>query len=147
MPNTQHGPQLAVGAVVFQKQSVLLIRRGKAPNQGLWSLPGGRVNLGENLEDAVKREVAEETGILVNPIKLVYHVDLIERDQNKQIRYHYVVLDYLADYLSGEIRAASDADAAAWVQLDQLETLNCVAGIVDLLKRVSIREHGSSSNY
>ena len=127
------GPQLAVGALALKNHAVLLIRRGKAPNQGLWSLPGGRVKWGETLEAALQREVFEETAVHIKPTELVHHADLIERDVNGLIHYHYVILDYLVETLSGDPHAGSDADAAQWVQLEQLGFLQCVAGIRELI--------------
>lgn len=137
MHRRPNGPQVCVGAVVIHQQAVLLIRRGQAPNKGLWCIPGGGVEPGERLQDALTREVLEETGIQVQPNKLVYHGEIIERDENDGIRFHYVILDYLATYQSGEPNAASDACAAAWVKLNELGSYDCVKDIIDIIKRAA----------
>ena len=87
-------PLVGVGAVVFEAGRVLLVRRGREPLKGHWSLPGGLVELGERLLDAVVREVREETGLTVEPIELVEVVDRIHWEESR-VRYHYVIADYL----------------------------------------------------
>jgi mutator protein MutT len=103
-----------VGAVVIHEGRVLLIKRGKEPLRGRWVVPGGTVELGETLEAAVVREVEEETGIIVAPREIVTVFDRIDRDA-ESVRYHYVIVDYLCDYVSGSPRAASDAQEVALV--------------------------------
>ena len=88
-------PLVGVGAVVFDADSVLLVRRAKAPLAGEWSLPGGAVELGETLEEAIVREVAEETGLRVMPLQVVKVFDHIDRDAEGGIRFHYVLVDFL----------------------------------------------------
>ncbi len=103
-----------MGAVVIHEGRVLLIRRGKEPLRGRWVVPGGTVELGETLEAAVVREVEEETGLVVAPREIVTVFDRIDREGGA-VRYHYVIVDYLCDYVSGSPRAASDAEAVAFV--------------------------------
>jgi len=103
-----------VGAVVIHEGRVLLIRRGKEPLRGRWVVPGGTVELGETLEAAIIREVQEETGLTVAPREIVTVFDRIERDGDL-VRYHYVIVDYLCDYVCGSPRAASDAEDVALV--------------------------------
>jgi mutator protein MutT len=88
-------PTVGVGAVVFDADCVLLVRRAKAPLEGEWSLPGGAVELGETLEQAIVREVAEETGLRVLPMQVVKAFDHIDRDADGRIRFHYVLVDFL----------------------------------------------------
>lgn len=113
-------PVVGVGAVVWRDEQVLLVRRGNPPKQGAWSLPGGKQELGETVHAAVQREVREETGIEITIDDVVAVVDLIERDDNERIQYHYTLVDVLAHWRSGEARAADDATAVAWASLDEL---------------------------
>lgn len=108
-----------MGAVVVRDGCVLLIRRGKAPLRGRWVIPGGTVELGETLEDALVREIDEETGVRVRPREVVTVFDRIERDAAGVV-YHYVIIDYLCDDLGGGPRAGSDAEAAAFVAASDL---------------------------
>ncbi len=108
-------PLVGVGAVVVEQGRVLLVRRGKEPLRGQWSLPGGMLELGEALTDGVVREVREETGLRVEPVELVELLDRIYRE-NESVRYHYVIADYLCRVVNGELKAATDADAVRWVE-------------------------------
>jgi mutator protein MutT len=110
-------PVAAVGAVVVDEAGrVLLIRRGKEPQMGAWSLPGGAVELGETLEQAICREVLEETGLVVRVAELVEALERILRDADGRVEYHYVLVDFLcrADG-GGSLLCASDAAEARWV--------------------------------
>lgn len=112
-------PTVGVGGVVVHDGRVLLIRRGKEPMRGRWVVPGGTVELGESLSDAVVREVLEETGVRVRPRDVMLVFDRIERRAG-EVQYHYVIVDYRCDYVSGDARAASDALDAAWVAEDEI---------------------------
>ena len=108
-------PLVGVGAVVVDQGRVLLVRRGREPLKGHWSLPGGMLELGESLEAGVIREIREETGLTVEPLQLVELLDRIHRD-GERIRFHYIIADYLCRVVGGELKAASDADAVRWVE-------------------------------
>jgi 8-oxo-dGTP diphosphatase len=108
-------PLVGVGAIIVSNGRVLLVCRGREPLKGHWTLPGGVLELGESLIEGVKREIAEETGLEVEPIELVELLDRIHREGEK-VRYHYVIADYLCRVTGGELRAASDADAVRWVE-------------------------------
>jgi ADP-ribose pyrophosphatase YjhB (NUDIX family) len=109
-------PLVGVGAVIVDEADrVLLICRGREPLKGHWSLPGGLLELGESLTDGVKREVREETGLAVEPLELIELIDKIHRE-GERVRYHYVIADYLCRVTGGALQAASDADAARWVE-------------------------------
>jgi 8-oxo-dGTP diphosphatase len=108
-----HQPVVGVGGVVVHDGRVLLIRRGKEPLKGRWSIPGGTLELGESLEEAVVRELREETGLEVRPVSLLTVFDRIERRESR-VEYHFVIVDFLCERVSGVLRAASDAEDAVW---------------------------------
>jgi ADP-ribose pyrophosphatase YjhB (NUDIX family) len=109
-----HIPRLGVGALVVKRNAVLLVRRKFPPAQGQWSLPGGLVEWGETCEQAVKREVAEECGLIIKPLRLLEALDFIERDEKGDVRFHYVLLDYLAKALSEHLVPGSDVEEVQW---------------------------------
>ena len=111
-------PLAGVGAVIVQKGRVLLIRRGTEPMKGRWSIPGGLIELGETLTEAVIRECAEETGLAVEPVLLVELLDRVYREETR-VRYHYVIADYLCRVRSGTARAGSDAAEIYWAAPDE----------------------------
>jgi len=127
-------PLVAVGAVVFKDNRVLLIRRGKPPAEDLWAIPGGRVEIGETLQEAAEREIMEETGIVIRALDPVYTFDVIDRDTRGHIRFHYVIVDLTAEYIRGNPRAGDDAAAARWVSPDELSTLKVSSKTRQLLK-------------
>ena len=107
-------PIVGVGVVVLRGDQVLLVRRAEPPRQGEWSLPGGAQKIGETVFEAGRREVLEETGVTVEVLGLLDVVDSIQPDDRERIRYHFTLVDVLALWVSGEARAATDADEAAW---------------------------------
>jgi ADP-ribose pyrophosphatase len=116
-------PVVAVGAVVFHREKVLLVRRGQDPGEGLWAIPGGGVELGETLQQAAEREIWEETGIRIKAREPVLTFDVIEKGERNRIRYHYVIVDLAADYIDGELRAGDDAAEARWVSRNEARRL------------------------
>jgi 8-oxo-dGTP diphosphatase len=116
-------PWVGVGAIVIRDGAVLLVKRGKPPEAGRWSLPGGSLDLGETCFEAATREVLEETGIVTEPLTVLTAVDRIDRDDEGRVRYHYLLVDVIARHVSGEPVAADDAEAAAWVPLANLPGL------------------------
>jgi ADP-ribose pyrophosphatase YjhB (NUDIX family) len=112
-------PIVGIGAVVVEQGRVLLVQRGHEPLKGRWSLPGGKLELGESLTQGVAREVREETGLIVKALELVELIDRIHRESGlagESVRYHYVIADYLCRVVGGTLHAASDADAVRWVE-------------------------------
>ena len=118
---------LAVGAIVIRNDALLMIRRGREPNRGLWSIPGGRVEHGEYLADAVRREVREETGLEVEVGDLVGILEVPGDD-------HYVILDYAARPSGGDDPVAGDdASEVGWIPLDEVSALDCTPRFVETL--------------
>ncbi|HLA79506.1 MAG TPA: NUDIX hydrolase [Vicinamibacteria bacterium] len=112
-------PSVGVGAVLVHQGGILLVRRGKEPLRGRWTIPGGTVELGETLEDALIREIQEETGLTVRPREPLLVFDRVERDAGR-VRYHYVIIDYLCDFVAGTLHAGSDALEVALVNPEDL---------------------------
>ena len=127
-------PVVAVGAIVFRKNRVLLVRRGQPPSQGMWAIPGGRVKIGETLQEAAEREILEETGITIQAREPVYTFDYIERDGSELPRFHYVIIDLIAEYIRGIPRAGDDAVEVSWVSADELDHLRVSSKTLSLLK-------------
>lgn len=117
-------PRTAVGAVVFKDRAVLLVKRGKQPALGIWAIPGGSVKLGETLQLAAERETREETGIVIQAGQPVFVFDVIERDAAGNVRYHYVIVDLAAEYVTGDPRPGDDATDARWVTPEELANLS-----------------------
>jgi len=128
-------PLLGVGAVVFRGDEVLLIQRGKPPLEGWWTLPGGLVEAGERLESAVVREVFEETGLRVRPTAVAAVFERIMPDLEGRTEYHYVIIDYLCELVSGNLEAASDVAAAEWVPLHSFTQRQIAPGTPGVINR------------
>ena len=127
-------PLVAVGAVVFNKDKVLLVLRAKPPAENHWTIPGGCVELGETLQEAAEREIWEETGLTIEAGEPVYTFDLIERDANGAILFHYVIVDLAADYVSGELRPGDDATDVCWASFKDVKRLKVSDATRKLLK-------------
>ncbi len=138
-------PRAAVGAVVLEGDQVLLVRRGAPPSQGKWSIPGGLVHLGERLEEAVVREVMEESGLEVRILGLCGVIDRVVPAEAPAaaapIRYHYVIVDYVATPIGGALRAGSDAAEARWVSIDDLPSYETTDALLAMIQRaVKLRQ-------
>ena len=108
-------PIVAVGAAVFHDGQVLIVQRGKAPSKGVWTVPGGAVELGETMRQAAAREVKEECGIKVEVGEVAGILDNVVRDEQGRIRYHYAIVDFAARYTSGELCPNDELMNAAWI--------------------------------
>jgi len=135
-PEHPQHPQVAVGAVIIHEKKILLVKRNKDPQKENWAIPGGSVNLGETLQEAAEREIKEETGLTVKAKKPVHTFDLIEREEKGRIRFHYVIIDLEADYVSGRLKAADDALDAGWFSPKDLDDLALTEGTRNLLCRL-----------
>jgi ADP-ribose pyrophosphatase YjhB (NUDIX family) len=120
MPPYPTAPQIGIGIVLLRGDDVLLIRRGKPPGAGQWSLPGGKQELGETAEAAARRELFEETGLECGALTMVAHADSITHDETGRIEYHYTILDFAGRYEGGEAIPGDDASACAWVSPAEL---------------------------
>ena len=127
-------PLVAVGAVVFKEDKVLLVLRAKLPAENRWAIPGGSVELGETLQEAAEREIWEETGLTIQAGEPVYTFDVIERDSKGAILFHYVIVDMAADYVSGELRPGDDATDVCWASFRDVKSLKVSAATRKLLK-------------
>lgn len=116
-------PIVGVGAVIFYEGRVLLVKRGTAPMLGEWSLPGGALEIGETLIEGVRREVLEETGLLVEAVTMIEVFDRIARDEAGRVQYHYVLVDYLCRITGGIAACASDAVDLRWAAPDELDAV------------------------
>lgn len=116
-------PIVGVGAVVVEDEKVLIVRRGRPPKMGAWSIPGGGVRLGEELECACMREVREETGLKVDIVSEGRVLNRITRDEWGRARFHYVLIDYVCRPAGGVLRAASDVSEAQWLPLNEISAL------------------------
>ena len=129
-------PRIAVGAVVMKNDRLLLVCRGKPPSEGEWAVPGGSVELGETLREATEREILEETGLTIKVGDPVSVLDVISRDDAGQVRFHYVIVEFLADYVDGELMIGYDASDAQWVKPCELEELPVTNRTLDFLRRL-----------
>ncbi len=128
-------PLIGVGAVVIKEGKFLLVKRKYEPNVGNWSLPGGLIELGEKVCEALIREVIEECGIEVKPTKIIEVIDFIEKDKKEKLKYHYVIIDYEAEYINGILNPASDVTEVNWFALDELINLNLPEITYNLFKK------------
>lgn len=127
-------PICGVGVIVLQDDAVLLIRRGNEPRRGEWSIPGGAVELGEPLREAAMREFREECGGEIRLREIVDAVDIITRDQDGRVIFHYVVVDFWAEWQTGTLSPASDVTDARWVRLHDLDAYSLppwTRGVID----------------
>ncbi len=125
---------------MLDKGALLLIKRDREPAKGKWSLPGGRVEAGESLREALVREVREETGIDVDVDGLIGVAERIVRDDGGAIEYHYVILDYVCNARSTELKAGDDAADARWVPVGELPDLPLTAGLLEFLSDRGVLE-------
>jgi len=114
-------PIVGVGVVIIKDGKILLEKRKYEPGKGKWSIPGGLVELGENVEQTVIREVKEETGLDVEKPEHIDVVDNVVRDENGEVKYHFVIIDYFVKLKGGTLKAASDAEELKWVALNEVE--------------------------
>ena len=137
-------PIVGVAAVVIEDDRVALVRRGRPPAYGEWSLPGGAVEPGETLEEAVIREVAEEIGLSVEVVEVVAVLDRIFWDQEGEVQYHYVLIDFLCRKTGGKLQASSDAISCSQVPFSALAQYNLTKETRGVINRAYQRVSGGS---
>ena len=128
-------PRVGVGAVILHEDKVLLVRRGQSPSFGKWSLPGGLVELGESTREAIAREIMEECGIGIRVVDVAGVLDRVVHDDAGRVRYHYVLVDYLAYPESLDVVAGSDAGDAQWFDIERVAGLDTTQGLLDMIRR------------
>ena len=116
-------PWIGVGVIAFRGDDVLLVRRGKPPRMGEWSVPGGAQHVGETAEQTARRELREEAGIEVGPLVLAVAVDALEKDTAGRTRFHYTIIDFAGEWASGELIAGDDVTEARWFAPHELPGL------------------------
>ena len=132
-------PYLAVSAAIFRDGRVLIVRRARPPAHGLYTLPGGGVELGETLEQAVMREVREETGLAIAPLGLVGFREAIARDATGRIERHFVILPFAARWIEGEIALSEELAEADWLKPDALAGRKTTDGLAEIVAAAAER--------
>jgi len=128
-------PMVGVGAIIVRNGKILIVKRKSEPGKGRWSVPGGLVELGETVGQTVKREVKEECSLDVEVDRLIDVVDSLTKDEEGNIKYHFVILDFFVKLKGGELKAGDDAEEAKWVPLEEVEKYNLTKTFREFLKR------------
>ncbi len=128
-------PLIGVGAILLRRDRILMAQRGKQPLQGWWSLPGGALETGEALADAVRREVREETGLEIRPLGVLEIFERIMRDASGTPEYHYVLIDYVCRITGGTLCAGDDVCAVEWVRRRDLPQLRITEGTLAVIEK------------
>lgn len=144
--NYPEQPGVGVGVVIVENGRVLLVQRGKEPGAGTWAFPGGRLELGETLAEAAVREAREETGLTIEPADVFAVFDLIETDPDGSIRFHYVLIDLLAERVAGTARPGDDSVDTRWVGLADLEELPMAPRVADVVRELLTSMDGVDSD-
>jgi mutator protein MutT len=128
-------PLVGVGAIIIENERVVLVKRGHAPLQGKWSIPGGVLEVGETLRTAAVREAREETGLTIEPGELLGVFERLVPDEQGRMRYHYVLIDFLCRLVAGELMAADDAEEARWFRREELGALELARETEEVILR------------
>jgi len=128
-------PLVGVGAIIIQKDRIVLVKRAHPPIQGQWSIPGGVLEIGELVREAAIREAREETGLIVEPADLLGVYDRILRNEEQRVQYHYVLVDFLCRPVGGELQAASDAAEVRWFTREELSPLKLAEDTQDVIEK------------
>ena len=117
-------PLVGVGAVIIKNGKILLVKRAFAPGEGKWSVPGGLVEVGEKLSEACEREAQEETGLDIEVLELINVFDMIDKDDSGKVKYHYVLVDFLAKAVGGEERLSNEVTEMMWCTREDARTMD-----------------------
>jgi len=128
-------PRIGVGILVQKNDQFLLIKRGQEPSKGVWTVPGGHVELGESLGQTAHREIAEECNIKIEALKQLDVFEFIQHGENNRIKYHYIVIDFFAHYVDGVLKARDDIDEARWLRKEEIGELNLPEDTLLLLRK------------
>ena len=126
-------PFLAVSAAIMRDGKVLAVRRARKPAMSLYTMPGGVVEIGETLTEAVTREVREETQLTIEPIALAGHREAIMRDAQGLVERHFVIMCFAALWLAGEVVLNEELDDARWLMPDELAGLRTTEGLAEIV--------------
>ena len=126
-------PYLAVSAAIVRDGKILVVRRARAPAHGLYTLPGGVVEIGETLDEAVTREVREETGMTIEPVALAGFRETIVRDQQNRVERHFVILPFAARWIAGEPVLNDELSEWRWVEQDEIASLPTTPGLAAIV--------------
>ena len=128
-------PLVGVGAVIIHGGRALIVQRASEPRRGEWTVPGGLLELGETLRSAVEREVLEETGLVVKAKDVLDVFDSIYPDAAGRTQYHYVLIDFLCELISGDLRPATDISDARWITLADLDATPLIGFTAEVIKK------------
>lgn len=134
-PDMKHRPLSAVSAAIFHDGRFLLVRRGRAPAKGLYAFPGGRVEQGESLADAVRREVMEETGATLAGVDHLVDLDIVAEDDTDRVE--FVLSVHIAGFAGGDIEPGDDADAVAWLTVDEMARLPLAGSVLEIARQIA----------
>src|SRR6185369_17625159 len=127
-------PIVGVGAVIIHEGRALIVQRASEPRKGEWTVPGGVLEVGETLRSGIEREVLEETGLLVKAGPVVDVYENIWPDASGKTEFHYVLVDFLCELISGELQAGTDAAEARWITVEELDDLSLIGKTVDAIR-------------
>ena len=134
-------PIVGVGVLIKRGGEYLLIKRASEPDRGLWTIPGGLVEVGESVREAAIREAREETGLEIEVLEILDIIDKIVRDEEGRSKYHFIIIDFLAVPIGGSLKASSDAVEARWVRREEFRLYPLTGTYKLLLRRIGIWNH------